>query len=184
MSVKIKSDWLRGRHPGYSGIGVGKIPHMNRPQDGPTSSYTQQGMSQGAHTRGEGPQVREGGRMASYGRLATLVSPSASTLRYFMYQVKKYKTYRFRVSHNFSYFLWQNHPNYASPHAPIIVLKTSDCCTWEPDNPVVCRVSSGNPESSTFYNSYRINNRVATTLQHLVQKYYTSELRKIYNIRL
>jgi hypothetical protein len=27
-------------------------------------------------------------------------------------------------------------------------------------------VSSGNPESSTFYNSYRINNGVTTPLQH------------------
>ena len=62
--------------------------------------------------------------------------------------------------------LWKNHPNYASPCAPVIVLKTFDYCTQKSDNPVVCRVSSGNPESSTFYNSYRINNRVTTTLQH------------------
>ena len=82
---------------------------------------------------------------------------------------KKYKTYRFHVSHNFSYFLWQNHPNYASPHAPVIVLKTSDCYTWEPDNPVVYQVSSGNPESSTFYNSHRVNNGATTILQHLIQ---------------
>jgi hypothetical protein len=66
--------------------------------------------------------------------------------------------------------LWQNHPNYAGPCVPIIVLKISNCCTRKLVNPVVCRVSSGNPESSTFYNSYRINNGVTTTLQHLVQK--------------
>jgi hypothetical protein len=67
------------------------------------------------------------------------------------------------------YCTWQNHPNYAGPRVPVIVLKTSNCCTQKPDNPVVCRVSSGNPESFTFYNSYRINNRVTTTLQHLLQ---------------
>jgi hypothetical protein len=33
---------------------------------------------------------------------------------------------------------------------------------------IVCRVSSGKPESSTFYNSYRINKGVVTTLQHLI----------------
>ena len=55
------------------------------------------------------------------------------------------------------FIMWQNHPNYAGPRVPVIVLKTSDCCTRKPDNPVVCRVSSGNPESSTFYNSYMIN---------------------------
>jgi hypothetical protein len=26
-------------------------------------------------------------------------------------------------------------PKLYGPHAPVIVLKTSDCCTWEPDNP-------------------------------------------------
>jgi hypothetical protein len=62
--------------------------------------------------------------------------------------------------------LWQNHPNYASPRVPVIVLKTSDCCTRKPDNPVVYRVSSGNPESSTLYNPYMINDGVTITLQH------------------
>ena len=71
--------------------------------------------------------------------------------------------------------LWQNHPNYAGPRVPIIVLKTSDYYTRKPDNTVVCWVSSGNRKSSIFYNSYMINNGVATTLQHLVQKQYTSE---------
>ena len=66
--------------------------------------------------------------------------------------------------------LWQNHPNYAGPRVPVIVLKTSDYYTRKPGNPVVCQVSSGNPESSTFRNSYMINNGVTTTLQHLVQK--------------
>jgi hypothetical protein len=61
-------------------------------------------------------------------------------------------------------------PKLYGPYAPVIILKTSDYCTREPDNPVVCRVSSENPESSRFYNSYRINNGVATTLQHLLQK--------------
>jgi hypothetical protein len=46
--------------------------------------------------------------------------------------------------------VWQNHPNYTSPCVPIIVLKTSDCCTRKPDNPVVCRVSSGTPNHPHF----------------------------------
>jgi hypothetical protein len=57
-------------------------------------------------------------------------------------------------------------PKLYGPRAPVIISKTSDFCTWKPDNPVVCRVSSGNPKSSIFYNSYRINNGVTTTLQH------------------
>ena len=48
-------------------------------------------------------------------------------------------------------------PKLYGPHAPIIVLKTYDCCTREPDNPGSLLGVLGNPESSTFYNSYRIN---------------------------
>jgi hypothetical protein len=80
--------------------------------------------------------------------------------------------------------LWQNHPNYAGPRVPIIVQKISNCCTQKSDNPVVCRLSSGNPESSTFYNSYRMNNGVTTTLQYLVQKLIYIEVWKISNISL
>jgi hypothetical protein len=60
-------------------------------------------------------------------------------------------------------------PKLYGPRVLVIVLKTSDCCTQKPDNPVVYQVSSGNPESSTLYKSYRINNGVTTTLQHLLQ---------------
>ena len=48
-------------------------------------------------------------------------------------------------------------PKLYGPRAPIIVLMTSDCCTREPDNFGSLSGVLGNPESSTFYNSYMIN---------------------------
>jgi hypothetical protein len=42
-------------------------------------------------------------------------------------------------------------PNYAVRRTHVIVLKTSDCCARYQTIPVVCHVSSGNPESSTFH---------------------------------
>jgi hypothetical protein len=60
-------------------------------------------------------------------------------------------------------------PKLYGPHAPIIVSTTSDCCAREPDNIRSLLGVLGKPESSTFYNSHRINKRVTTILQHLLQ---------------
>jgi hypothetical protein len=61
-------------------------------------------------------------------------------------------------------------PKLYGPRARVIVPKTSDCCTREPDNFSSVSGVLGEPESSTFYNSYRIIHGVTTTLQQLVQK--------------
>jgi hypothetical protein len=69
-------------------------------------------------------------------------------------------------------------PRLYGPRAPVIISMTSDCCAREPDN---IRSLSGilrKPESSTFYNSRRINKGVTTTLQHLLQ-IFTSERERI-----
>ena len=53
--------------------------------------------------------------------------------------------------------MWQNHPNYMAhmctslSHRPLTGAHISHTIS------VVYQVSSGNPESSTFYNSYKIN---------------------------
>jgi hypothetical protein len=60
------------------------------------------------------------------------------------------------------------------PHAPVIVPKTSDGYACVPDK---LRNQSGvleKPESSTIYNSQRINKGVTTTLQHLIQNLHQS----------
>jgi hypothetical protein len=82
--------------------------------------------------------------------------------------------------------MWQNHLNYAGPRVPVIVLKTSDCCTRKPDNLVVRRVSSGNPNHPYFtthtgstmelLQHYNIDTKisyigVAEDLQHKVAKH-------------
>jgi hypothetical protein len=59
-------------------------------------------------------------------------------------------------------------PKLYAPHVPTIVFQTSNSCTCKPETPVACRVSSEKPESSMFYNSYRINKGVVTTLQYLI----------------
>ena len=61
-------------------------------------------------------------------------------------------------------------PKLYGPRAPIIVLKTSDSYTRDLDNFDSLSNVLWEPKSSTFYKSYRINNGVTTTLQHLVQK--------------
>jgi hypothetical protein len=74
-------------------------------------------------------------------------------------------------------------PELNGSHVPVIVLPLTGAHISH-IIPVVCLVSSGNPESSTFYNSYRINNGVATTLQHLLQKITYIGVWKSYNICL
>jgi hypothetical protein len=49
--------------------------------------------------------------------------------------------------------------------------------------PVVCRVSSGNPESSTFYNSYMINVELPQHYNIWYKIIYIG-VRKTYNISL
>jgi hypothetical protein len=41
-------------------------------------------------------------------------------------------------------------PELYGPYVPTIVFQTSGSSTWVPYNSIVCRVSSGKPESSTF----------------------------------
>jgi hypothetical protein len=59
-------------------------------------------------------------------------------------------------------------PELYGPHVPTIVLQTPDTAHASQTTLVVCRMSSGKLESSMFYNSYRINKGVVTTLQHLI----------------
>jgi hypothetical protein len=60
-------------------------------------------------------------------------------------------------------------PKLYGPHMPTIVFQTSDSCTCKPDNSgILSGVLGGNPNHPQFYNSYRINKGVVTTLQHLI----------------
>jgi hypothetical protein len=61
-------------------------------------------------------------------------------------------------------------PKLYSPHTPVIVLKTSDCCTWEPDN---LGSLSGVPREPQIIHILQLihdQHRVTTKLQQLVQK--------------
>jgi hypothetical protein len=53
--------------------------------------------------------------------------------------------------------MWQNHPNYMAHMCPSLSYRPLNGAHISHTIPVVCRVSLGNPESSIFYNSYRIN---------------------------
>jgi hypothetical protein len=55
-------------------------------------------------------------------------------------------------------------PKLYGPHAPVIVPKTSDGYACIPDKLKSLSGVLGKPESSTFYNSHRINIGVTTTL--------------------
>jgi hypothetical protein len=74
-------------------------------------------------------------------------------------------------------------PKLCGPHAPVIVLKTSDSYACVPYNLKSMSGVLGKPESSTIYNSHRINKGVTTTLQHLLQN-FTSECGRITTIDL
>jgi hypothetical protein len=63
-------------------------------------------------------------------------------------------------------------PKLYGPHAPVIVSTTSDGYACVPYNLKSMSGVLGQPESSTFYNSHRINKGVTTTLQHLIKKTY------------
>jgi hypothetical protein len=74
-------------------------------------------------------------------------------------------------------------PKLYGPHAPVIVPKTSDGYACVPYNLKSLSGVLGKPESSTIYNSHRINKGVTTTLQHLLQN-FTSECGRITTIDL
>jgi hypothetical protein len=62
-------------------------------------------------------------------------------------------------------------PKLCGPHAHVIVPKTSDSYACVPYNLKSLLDVLGKPESSTFYNSHRINKGVTTILQHLLQNF-------------
>jgi hypothetical protein len=64
--------------------------------------------------------------------------------------------------------VWQNHWNHMAHMCLPLSFKLLIATHTSLTTLVVCRVSSGEPESFTFYNSYRINKGVVTTLQHLI----------------
>jgi hypothetical protein len=65
-------------------------------------------------------------------------------------------------------------PKLCGPHIPVIVLKTSDGYACVLYNLKSLSGVLGKPESSTFYNSHRINKGVTITLQHLIQNLHQS----------
>ena len=70
------------------------------------------------------------------------------------------------------YQLWQNHPNYAGPCTPVIVLKTSDCCAREPDNFGSLSGVLEEPRIIHFQHPIMIITEDIAVLQQLIQKYY------------
>jgi hypothetical protein len=62
-------------------------------------------------------------------------------------------------------------PKLYGPHAPVIVSTTSDGYACVPYNLKSLSGVLEKPESSTFFNSHRINKGVTTTLQHLLQNF-------------
>jgi hypothetical protein len=61
-------------------------------------------------------------------------------------------------------------PELYGPHVPIIVLKTFDCCTQEPDNSGSLSGVLGEPRIIHNLQLIQDQHEVATTLQHLIQK--------------
>jgi hypothetical protein len=74
-------------------------------------------------------------------------------------------------------------PKLYGPHEHVIVPKTSDGYACVPYNLKSLLGVLEKPESSTIYNSHRINKGVTITLQHLLQN-FTSECRRITTIDL
>jgi hypothetical protein len=65
-------------------------------------------------------------------------------------------------------------PKLYGPYAPVIVSTTSDGYACVPYNLKSLSGVLGKLESSTIYNSHRINKGVTTTLQHLIQNLHQS----------
>ena len=61
------------------------------------------------------------------------------------------------------------------PRASVIILRNSDCCIREPDNTSSLSGVLREPRIIHILQLIQDQHRVTTTLQHLVQKYYTSE---------
>ena len=61
-------------------------------------------------------------------------------------------------------------PKLYGPHAPVIVLKTSDCCTLEPDNSGSLSGVLGEHRIIHILQLIHDQHGVTTTLQYLVQK--------------
>ena len=60
-------------------------------------------------------------------------------------------------------------PKLYSPRAPVIVIKTSDCCTREPDNSGSLSGVLGEPRIIHILQLIQDQHGVTTTLQHLLQ---------------
>jgi hypothetical protein len=74
-------------------------------------------------------------------------------------------------------------PKLYGPLAPVIVPKTFNGYAGVTDNLKSLSGVLGKPESSTFFNSHRINKGVTTILQHLLH-IFTSECGRITTIDL
>ena len=72
-------------------------------------------------------------------------------------------------------------PQLYGPRAPVIVLKTFDCCTREPDNSSSLSGVLGEPRIIHILHLIQDQHRVATTLH---TKITYIRVRKTYNIRL
>ena len=66
-------------------------------------------------------------------------------------------------------------PKLYGPRVHVIVLKTSDCCTRESDNPGNLSGVLEEPRIIHILQLIQDQHGVTTTLKHLEQKYYTSE---------
>ena len=75
-------------------------------------------------------------------------------------------------------------PKLYGPHAHIIVLKTSDYCTREPDNSGSLSCIIGEPRIIHILQLIQDQHGVTTTLQYLLQKISYIGVRKTYNISL
>ena len=61
-------------------------------------------------------------------------------------------------------------PKLYGPHVHVVILKTSDCCTREPDNFGGLSGVLGEPQIIHILQLIQDQHGVTTTLQHLVQK--------------
>ena len=68
---------------------------------------------------------------------------------------------------------WKNvaePPKLHGQHVPVIILKSFDCCTWEPDNSDSLSGVLGEPRIIHILQLIQDKHGVTTTLQHLLQK--------------
>jgi hypothetical protein len=67
-------------------------------------------------------------------------------------------------------------PKLYGPHTPVIILKTSDCYVWKPDNSGSLSGVLGEPRIIHFSHPIRIITEDTVVLQQLIQ-IFTSELK-------